>query len=674
MLKEKIMASANENEMNVQQAANGEIFTQEAIQQEVKEGGEAVNPVVETIAPESLPDPANDNGETPKTPDDEAAVPEYQTPEVIIDIDGISAATGTPTKDLIPMFSGSQAVEIPMEIGTLKNFITVQDGVAKTAATLSKNMCLPPEQRSLFLEKAQLFAGLSLKGQAQLGNAIRQIRTQKGYRSDLKKGKVDFDEVLAETRTKTDILKEDYNLGKGEARDLARLTNELVDEEIAYAIAHHDIPSRRHALRLLNRPKTLTSEEKAELDTEDAAKKSKFKGIEMERSTLEHDPTENKRWVKEDVPYCSLFSCIGSGELYLAQHGFVCKVACECSPERAAYFLAQYPGVDMVSDDFTKNIDVLVKKFKDNDCQLLLASPCCQPYCPMHGKDNVKDPAVSYFVYVILFIEKANPKWVMIENAKEFLSFNIKLIENWNDLPQEVIDEVKKYDTIGDYLKAKLEAFGYETTFVIEDGSFYGTAQARVRSITLASKTGKWLFPKRDKYAMPTFEAIGHLPSIEPGEVSPIPYHTPEPLVADDEIKTKHLMDCIAHIPEGGSACDNPEEFQLSDFGFFERKASRNFWGRPSSTIDGGCGSCLSTRTLHPGRDIGNGLRSDCRPYTLKEIFLLNGLGDDYKVPVGFEDKKNFIYKVMGEIMLPRFLERIIETLPLTDDMKPDQE
>lgn len=670
----KIMASANENEMNVQQAANGEIFTQEAIQQEVKEGGEAVNPVVENVASESLPDPANDNGETPKTPDDEAAVPEYQTPEVIIDIDGISAATGTPTKDLIPMFSGSQAVEIPMEISTLKNFITVQDGVAKTAAALSKNMCLPSEQRLLFLEKAQLFAGLALKGQAQLGNAFRQIRTQKGYRSDLKKGKVDFDEVLAETRTKTDILKEDYNLGKGEARDLARLTNELVDEEIAYAIAHHDILSRSHALRLLNRPKTLTPEEKAELDTEDAAKKSKFKGIEMERSTLEHDPTENKRWVKEDVPYCSLFSCIGSGERYLAQHGFVCKVACECSPERAAYFLAQYPGVDMVSDDFTKNINVLVKKFKDNKCQLLLASPCCQPYCPMHGKDNVKDPAVSYFVYVILFIEKANPKWVMIENAKEFLSFNIKLIENWNDLPQEVIDEVKKYDTIGDYLKAKLEAFGYETTFVIEDGSFYGTAQARVRSITLASKTGKWLFPKRDKYAMPTFEAIGHLPSIEPGEVSQIPYHTPEPLVADDEIKTKHLMDCIAHIPEGGSACDNPEEFQLSGFGFFERKASRNFWGRPSSTIDGGCGSCLSTRTLHPGRDIGNGLRSDCRPYTLKEIFLLNGLGDDYKVPVGFEDKKNFIYKVMGEIMLPRFLERIIETLPLMDDMKPNQE
>lgn len=673
-MRKNIMAVANENKMNVKQSVNGDIFTQEdtkVIEAEFVEIGDSI---VKSMVPEIPPEAANDNLEAPKTPDEDAKEVEFIPPEVVIDLESIAVATGKSTKELVPMFSGPRAVEIPMEISSLKNFITVQEGVAKTAAALSKNMCLPPEQRSLFLEKAQLFAGLALKGQAQLGNAIRQIRTQKGYRSDLKKGKVDFDEVLAETRTKTDILKEDYNLGKGEARDLARLTNELVDEEIAYAIAHHDIPSRSHALRLLNRPKTLTPEEKAELDTEDAAKKSKFKGIEMERSTLEHDPTENKRWVKEDVPYCSLFSCIGSGERYLAQHGFVCKVACECSPERAAYFLAQYPGVDMVSDDFTKNIDVLVKKFQDNKCRLLLASPCCQPYCPMHGKDNVNDPAVSYFVYVILFIEKANPKWVMIENAKEFLSFNIKLIENWNDLPQDAIDEVKKYDTIGDYLKAKLEAFGYETTFVIEDGSFYGTAQARVRSITLASKTGKWLFPKRDKYAMPTFEAIGHLPSIEPGEVSPIPYHTPEPLVADDEIRTKHLMDCIAHIPEGGSACDNPEEFQISGFGFFPSKVSRNFWGRPSSTIDGGCGSYLSTRTLHPGRDIGNGLRSDCRPYTLKELFLLNGLGDNYKVPVGFEDKKNFIYKVMGEIMLPRFLERIIETLPLPDDMKPELE
>ena len=674
MTKGKIMASANENEMNVQQAANGEAFTQAEVQLENLKGGKVVSPVVENVVLESITDPANDNAKPPKTPDDEAVVPEFQTPEVVIDIEGISAKTGVATKDLIPMFSGDQAVAIPLDIGELRSFITVQDGIASTAVALSKNICLPAEQRKLFLEKAQLFAGLALKGQAQLGNAIRQIRTQKGYRSDLKKGRVNFDEAIAEVRTKTDILKEDYNLGKGEARDLARLTDELVNEEIGYAIEHHDIPSRKHALQLLNKPKDLTAEEKDEQDTEAATKKCKFKGIEAIRSILEHDSTPNKRWVKEDLFYCSLFSCIGSGERYLAQHGFVCKVACECEPDRADYFLAQYPGVDMIKDDFTKNIDVLVEKFKKYKCKLLLASPCCQPYCPMHGKDNVNDPAVSYFVYVIQFIEKANPQWVMIENAKEFLGFNIKLIQNWNDLPQEIIDEVKKYDTIGDYLKAKLEAFGYETTFVIEDGSFYGTAQARVRSITLASKTGKWLFPKRDKYAMPTFEAIGHLPSIEPGEVSPIPYQTPELLVANDEVKNKHLMDCIAHIPEGGSACDNPEEFQISGFGFFESKASRNFWGRPSSTIDGGCGGYLNTRTLHPGRDIGNGLRSDCRPYTLKELFLLNGLGDDYKVPAGFEDKKNFLYKVMGEIMLPRFLERIIETLPLTDDMKPNQE
>ena len=54
----KIVANVNEE---VKQAANGEVFTQEATRQEVKEGGEAVNSVVETIAPESLPDPANDN-------------------------------------------------------------------------------------------------------------------------------------------------------------------------------------------------------------------------------------------------------------------------------------------------------------------------------------------------------------------------------------------------------------------------------------------------------------------------------------------------------------------------------------------------------------------------------------------------------------------------------------
>lgn len=155
---------------------------------------------------------------------------------------------------------------------------------------------------------------------------------------------------------------------------------------------------------------------------------------------------------------------------------------------------------------------------------------------------------------------------------------------------------------------------------------------------------------------------------------SEIDYHEADLLIADDEVKNKHLMDCIARIPEGGATCDNPEEFQMSGFGFFQSKTSRNFWGNPTSTIDGGNGSYLSTRTLHPGRSLGNSLQSDCRPYTLKEIFLLNGLGDDYKVPEAFKDKKSFVRKAMGEIMLPRFLERIIETLPLPDNMKPEQE
>lgn len=84
---------------------------------------------------------------------------------------------------------------------------------------------LSPEFRSFFLKKAQSYAYLWLKGEVQLGNEIRAIRTKKGQRTDIK-------EVLAELRSKKAILKEDYGLTQGQGRDLARLTDELIEKSI----------------------------------------------------------------------------------------------------------------------------------------------------------------------------------------------------------------------------------------------------------------------------------------------------------------------------------------------------------------------------------------------------------------------------------------------------------
>ena len=76
----------------------------------------------------------------------------------------------------------------------------------------------------------------------------------------------------------------------------------------------------------------------------------------------------------------------------------------------------------------------------------------------------------------------------------------------------------------------------------------------------------------------------------------------------------------------------------------------------------------MSTRTLHPGRIKKDGTFSDSRVLSLLEVFLTNGLPQSYEVPKKYRKNENFIREVMGEIMLPRLLERICLEIPIPDD------
>ena len=71
---------------------------------------------------------------------------------------------------------------------------------------------------------------------------------------------------------------------------------------------------------------------------------------------------------------------------------------------------------------------------------------------------------------------------------------------------------------------------------------------------------------------------------------------------------------------------------------------------------------------MHPGRLKKDNSISDARVLTLLEVFLVNGLPQSYEVPEKYRDKEAFIREVMGEIMLPRFLERIRLEIPVPDD------
>ncbi len=608
--------------------------------------------------------------------------------QVYIDVDEVSKRTYIPKNELVSLCTGSStAVAIPTDFADLNKFITVSKGAAETAGDLAKKKMLAPEARRYFLRRAQEYGYLWLKGEVQLGEEIRAIVTRQGKRTDLEAANdntaqpatpandnkpqrttANLDEVLEELRSKKEILKEDYGISYSHARQLARLTDELVKQEFAYAVAHNDTLSRSHTLSFLNKPADLTGEEKDDADTKEPRAKFKFKTI---RSVVPYADIK-KRKLKTEIPYCSLFACFGTCEYFLEQHGFVCKVASELKPDVADYYVAMHKKrskhpVQMVQGDFKKNFKKVVKAFKDNQCEMVVAGIPCVTFTSLKNKNWMDQEELTLVFWFVQFVKATRPKYIVTENAKQFFGFSFPKNMKLTGHPLAQMMQAKLNGrTIGQYLKDELEAEGYTLNFAIEDGCFYGSGQSRVRSIMLGTKEGIWKWPCAEKFAKPLWEVIGHLPSSDEGD-SGIKYHEFEPLHTDADTADQ-IKEALEHTPTGCRSKDNAPKYQLSGFGCYDGNGSRKFWDRPSNTIDSSNGSVNGLRTIHPGRIREDGTYSDARPLTLLEVILVNGLPQNYEIPAEFEDKRAFVRRGMGQVFLPRLLERICLEAPVGDD------
>lgn len=607
---------------------------------------------------------------------------EDNLPQVYIDIDEVAKRTHITKKELIELcYGNSTAVSIPADLLDLNRFITVNQGFASTAGALAKRKILPPETRTYFLKRAQEYGYLWLKGEVQLGNEIRKIVTRMGKRTDLEaandnekkqRNTANLDKVLTELRTKKEILTEDYGIGYTQARQLTRLTDYLVERELKYALANNDTLSRNHALSFLNLPPEPTDEEKAEADVEEAQAQTKAKfNFETIRSAIPFESLK-KRKLKNSISYCSLFSCFGTCEYYLEQHGFVCKVASEYDPDVAKYYVAmnkmrsKYP-VEMIQGDFKKTFKKVVKAFRNNSCCMVVAGIPCVTFTSLKAKNWMDQEELTLVFWFVQFVKATRPKYIVTENAKQFFGFSFPMDMDLTGHPLAKMMQAKlKGRTIGQYLRDELEPLGYTLNFAIEDGCFYGTSQSRVRSIMLASKEGVWKWPCAEKFAKPLLEAIYHLPSSDDGD-SGIKYHEFEPLHSD-LIKADKIKEALEHTPTGCRSKDNDPKYQLSGFGCYAGNGSRKFWDRPSNTIDSSNGSVNGLRTIHPGRPRKDGTYSDARPLTLLEVILVNGLPQNYKIPEEFENRRSFVRHGMGQVFLPRLLQRICLELPVGND------
>ncbi len=329
--------------------------------------------------------------------------------------------------------------------------------------------------------------------------------------------------------------------------------------------------------------------------------------------------------------YFSAFSNVGIGETFAKENGFECVLANEYDVNRACWFQQAHPTAKMICGDFTnqQTFSDLVRLFKKKKCQAAFFSPCCQPFCRAGGQ-HLDSPAAFYILYVLEFIKQTRPLVGMIENAREFPTAILK------DDPRPIKKRIFKF----------LKDLGYQVKMEIQDAVDYGSPQSRKRAVFLFSRIGEVAFPKKVSHYKTVEEVIGHLPSLQAGEHSFIPFHYAPPM-------PKVQADCMIGVLPGERSPHPVDRYgnpKLNAPGY----TFKRIWAdRYCPTILQHSDQITGFNTIH---------YRDNRCLTIKEIILLSGLADDWYVPPFYRSCTRFIRAVLGEAYLPHhFLANLLE-------------
>ncbi len=339
----------------------------------------------------------------------------------------------------------------------------------------------------------------------------------------------------------------------------------------------------------------------------------------------------------------SLFSNVGIAETYIKNHNINILVANELLEKRAEFYKYNHPNTKVVCGDITKKeiFEKVLEEAKSKNCEFLIATPPCQGMS-VAGKMQENDPRNSLIKYAVKMIKELNPKYIIIENVIGVLKASI-LVNN---------EKIK----IVDFLKQELKE--YFINYKIVDVADYGTPQTRKRAIFLISKNRLWEFPKEQKQ-ITVREAIEHLPTLESGETTNIPYHYAK------KHNPRHIL-WLKHTPTGKTALNNEVYYPKKEDGTkikgFATTYKRIEWDKPAPTITMANGSVSSQNNVHPGRLKEDGTYSDARVLSLKEIFILTGLPKEWK-PAPWASE-NLIREVIGEAIPPKLIDEILKTIP----------
>ena len=338
----------------------------------------------------------------------------------------------------------------------------------------------------------------------------------------------------------------------------------------------------------------------------------------------------------------SLFSNIGIAEIFLEKNNINVVLANELIQKRCDFYKINYPFVEMICGDIqeweVKN--QIIEKSKRNNCEFIIAAPPCQGMS-VAGKMKKYDKRNRLILDTIEIIEKVNPKFALIENVPALLKTKV-FYQN---------RELKIIDIIKNKLKS------YFINYEIVDCANYGTPQTRKRAIILLSKLKKWEFPEKER-KISVREAISHLPSLESEEKSKIPLHNAK------KHSLNHIL-WLKHTPTGKTAFENEIHFPQKNgrkIKGYSTTYKRIEWDKPAPTITMSNGAISSQNNVHAGRLKKDGTYSDARVLTIKELLLLSGIPNNFKIDLK-NFSENFIRQVIGEGIPPNLIDRLVKKL-----------
>lgn len=340
----------------------------------------------------------------------------------------------------------------------------------------------------------------------------------------------------------------------------------------------------------------------------------------------------------------SLFSGGGIGETYLNNLNIETVISNELLPIRGNIYKFRFPNSNVIVGDIKEHKQELIDLGKNENLELLIATPPCQGMSQLGKKDYDGDER-NYLIFEVFdIIDALDFNYIFIENVPKFL----KMYYPYNDEILLLTDLLhKKY---GDK---------YNIKFGVYDASDYKVPQRRKRAIIRMYKKGlEWNDPIKEEHKITLREAIGHLPSIESEEDSGIPYHIAP------KVNPKYIT-MLKHTPTGKSAFDNEFYYPKRDDGQrvrgFHDTYRRLDWDEVCPTRTMKSQNISGSNNCHPGRLGKDGLYTDARALSLLELFIVSSLPKNMQFPKGTSD--TVIRDIIGEGIPPKMVEAFMKEI-----------